>query len=127
MDVEKYSVEELEKLIELKKTQIELHKIETQEEQKIIRVGKQKKKKKRMKFGKKMLVLSFVTCFVLILFTMVMIYIGKDTTSLTILAGAGVGVLPVMYGVYDHYSTQISLKHMEENYIPNYDDEMGLR
>lgn len=125
MDVEKYNIEELEKLIELKKAQIELHKIETQEEQKTTKTDKQKKK--RMKFGKKMLVLSFLICFALILFTMIMIYIGKDTTSLTILAGAGVAVLPVMYGVYDHYSTQINLKHMEENYIPNYDDEVGLR
>lgn len=82
--------------------------------------------KKRMKFGKKALVAAFVICVILIIFTMAMVYMGKDTTSLTILAAAGVGILPVMYGIYDHYNTKINLKHMQENYNPNYDDERGI-
>lgn len=115
----KYSVEELEKLLEKARQE--------KENQEAIDSKEQKKEKKRLKFGKKMLLLAFTTCFALIIFTMVMIVLGLDTTSLTILAGAGVGVLPVMYGIYDHYATKISLKHMEENYIPNYDEKMGLK
>ncbi len=85
-----------------------------------------KKEKKRMKFGKKILNSAFVACSILVLFTMVMIYFGKDTTSLTILAGAGVGILPIMYGIYDNYNTKINLMHMEKNYNPNYDDENNI-
>lgn len=88
---------------------------------------KEKRRRRKLKFGKKALVSAFLICGVLIAFTMAMIYLGKDTTSLTILAAAGVGILPIMYGIYDHYSTQISLLHMEKNYIPNYDEEEGLR
>lgn len=79
-----------------------------------------------MKFGKKALAAAFTIAVILIIFTMVMIYLDKDTTSLTILATAGVGVLPVMYGIYDHYNTKINLKHMEKNYIDNYDEEKGI-
>lgn len=84
------------------------------------------KKKARMKTGKKALATAFVICGVLIAFTMIMIYLEKDTTSLTILAGAGVGILPIMYGIYDHYNTKINLEHMEKNYIENYDEKRGL-
>lgn len=89
-------------------------------------IEKKKKKKRRMKTGKKALYTAYVICGGLILFTMGMIYQGKDTTSLTILAGAGVGVLPIMYGIYEKHSTKISLKHMEENYISNYDEQEGI-
>lgn len=85
-----------------------------------------KKRRKRMKSGKKALFLAFGICVVLTLFTMAMIYLGRDTTSLTILATAGVGILPVMYGIYDKHETQINLKHMEKNYIPDYDDREGI-
>lgn len=85
-----------------------------------------KKKRKRMKSGKKALFLAFGICAVLILFTMAMIFLGKDTTSLTILATAGVGILPIMYGIYDKHETQINLKHMEKNYIPDYDERNGI-
>lgn len=85
-----------------------------------------RKNKKKMKFGKKALVAAFLICIILIIFTMAMIILEKDTTSLTILATAGVGILPIMYGIYDHFNTKINLKHMEENYIENYDDERGI-
>ena len=85
-----------------------------------------KRKRKRMKSGKKALFLAFGICAVLILFTMAMIFLGKDTTSLTILATAGVGILPIMYGIYDKHETQINLKHMEKNYIPDYDERNGI-
>lgn len=85
-----------------------------------------KRKRKRMKSGKKALFLAFGICAVLILFTMAMILLEKDTTSLTILATAGVGILPIMYGIYDKYETQINLKHMEKNYIPDYDERNGI-
>ena len=104
--MEDLNVKELEKLLAEKK--------------------KEKKKRKRMKFGKKALVAAFLICIILIIFTMAMIYTGRDTTSLTILATAGVGILPVMYGIYDFFNTKINLKHMEENYIENYDDERGI-
>ena len=83
--------------------------------------------KRKLKFGKKALVAAFAIDIILILFTMVMIYMGKDTTSLTILAGAGVGILPVMYGIYDYGNTKINMMHMEHNYISNYDEQEGIR
>ena len=84
------------------------------------------KPKKRMKTSKKALYIAFVICIVLIFFTMAMIVLGKDTSSLGILATAGVGILPVMYAIYERGSTQEKLKHMEKNYNPNYDDEEGI-
>lgn len=124
MQLENMSVEQLEKYLEEKK---ECEKIlkEEQERQQIQEkpVEKnRKKKKKKMKFSKKLLVSYFFVCAILILFTMVMIVMGKDTTSLTILAGAGVGCLAIMTGLYDHYETKLNLKHMEKNYIPGYDE-----
>ncbi len=79
-----------------------------------------------MKSGKRALFSAFGICIILLSFTMVMIFLGKDTTSLTILAGAGVGILPIMYGIYDNNNTKINLKHMDEGYNPNYDEEKGL-
>ena len=71
--------------------------------------SKPKRERKRMKSGKKALFLAFGICAVLTLFTMVMIFLGKDTASLTILATAGVGILPIMYGIYDKHETQNNL------------------
>ena len=75
---------------------------------------------KRLELGK-----STVAC-VLMGFTMLAIWTGKDTTSLGILATAGVGILPIMYRIYERGSTKEKLKHMEKNYNPNYDDEEGI-
>lgn len=83
-------------------------------------------KKKRMKSGKKALFLAFVICILLMVFTMAMIFLEKDTSSLQILATAGVGILPIMYGIYEHGNTKINLKHMEENYEPDYDEKHGI-
>lgn len=105
----KEDIEKLEKMID-----------ELKEQDKV------KREARRMKTGKKALYSAYVICISLLAFTMIMIALGKDTTSLTILAGAGVGILPIMYGIYDHYNTKINLKHMEENYIPNYDEEEGI-
>lgn len=105
-NLEDISVKELKNLLNQKKTK--------------------KKRRKKMKFGKRALAAAFTICAILIIFAMVMIYMGKDTTTLTVLATAGVGVLPVMYGIYDHYNTKINLKHMEENYIPDYDEQEGI-
>lgn len=82
--------------------------------------------KRKLKTGKKALGAAFTICGILLIFTMVMIVLEKDTTSLQIIAAAGVGILPIMYGIYDHYNTKINLKHMEENYNPNYDEERGI-
>ena len=87
---------------------------------------KEKIRRKKMKSKKKALFLAFGICVVLITFTMTMIFLGKDTTSLGILATAGVGILPVMYNIYNKSETQINLKHMEKNYIQNYDEERGI-
>ena len=85
-----------------------------------------KKKKKKVKTNKKALCIAFMIGIVLLLFTMIMIVLGRDTTSLEILATAGVGILPIMYGIYNRSNTQINLKHMEQNYIENYDEKEGL-
>lgn len=87
---------------------------------------KPKKKKKRMSSNKKALFLAFGICGVLLTFTMLMIYLEKDTSSLSILATAGVGILPIFYNIYNKAETKINLKHMEENYNPNYDEEKGI-
>lgn len=89
-------------------------------------IKSQKKIKRKMKTGKKALHSAYIICAILLLFVMAMIYQGKDTATLSILAGAGVGILPVIYGIYDHYNTKINLKHMEENYIFNYDEQEGI-
>lgn len=81
---------------------------------------------RKMKSGKRALFLAFALCAVLIAFTMAMIFSGKDTTSLTILATSGVGILPIMYAIYTQSETKINLKHMEENYIENYDEKRGI-
>lgn len=84
------------------------------------------KKKKRMKTSKKVLLIAFTICILLIIFTMGMIVLGRDTHSLSILATAGVGILPIMYGIYQAGSTKENLKHMEKDYNPNYDEERGI-
>ena len=124
MELENMSVEELEKYLEEKKEyeRILKEEQECQQKEQIQEEPVEKDRKKKMKFSKKLLVAYFAVCAILILFTMVMIVMGKDTTSLTILAGAGVGCLAIMTGLYDHYNTKINLKHMEQNYIPGYDD-----
>lgn len=106
------------------KALIKANKLEKKKEKKLAKLNR--RKKKRMKSGKRALFMAFSICIVLILFTMAMIYQGKDTTSLTILAGAGIGILPIMYGIYDHYNTKINLMHMEKNYIEDYDEENNI-
>lgn len=138
MQLENMNIEELEKYLEEKKEYERILKAEKERQQKELEKQQEvqkekepqeksiektkKKKKKRMKFSKKLLVAYFAVCAILVIFTMAMIVMGKDTTSLTILAGAGVGGLVVMTSIYDHYETKINLKHMEKNYIPGYDE-----
>lgn len=88
--------------------------------------GNKAKDKKRMKTGKKAMWTGMFVCVVLIVFSMVMVVIDKDTNTTSLLAGAGVAAIPFLFGIYEKYSTEISLKHMEENYIPNYDEKNGL-
>lgn len=85
-----------------------------------------KNHRKKLKFGKKILASSVGIAISLIIFSMVMIYQGKDTSTLAILATAGVGVIPFMYNIYDKNNTQINLKHMEKNYIEDYDEKNNL-
>ena len=106
------------------KALIKVNKLEKKKEKKLKKL--EKKKRRKMKSGKRALFTAFGICIVLIFFTMAMIYLGKDTTSLTILAGAGIGILPIMYGIYDHYNTKINLMHMEKNYIEDYDEENNI-
>lgn len=112
---------------EFTKSEIEkMRAILEMEETKLKNKGKRKRKRKKMKFEKKSLIGVFFLCGVLIAFTMLMIYQGKDTTSLTILATAGVGCIAFVYDRYEKYSNQINLMHMEKNYVPNYDEERGI-
>lgn len=87
---------------------------------------KSKAHKKKLKFGKKILLMAFGLCFSLIAFTMLMIYQQKDSMTLSVLATAGVGCLPIMYGIYTNSATKISLEHMEKNYIENYDEKNNV-
>lgn len=85
-----------------------------------------KERKKRMQTSKKALYTAFCIALMLIFFTMAMIFLDKDNSSLEILATAGVGCLPIMYGIYSHNNTKINLKHMEQDYDPNYDDNHNI-
>ena len=100
---------------------VEILKREAQQKYKPIR-----KKKPKMKTGKKALWVGMWFCIVLIIFSMAMIMIDKDTNTTSILGGAGVAAIPFMFGIYEKYSTEISLKNMEENYIEDYDEKMGI-
>lgn len=100
---------------------IEARKREAQQEYEPIR-----KKKPKMKTSKKALWVGMWFCIILIVFSMAMIIIDKDTNTTSILGGAGVAAIPFMFGIYEKYSTEISLKNMEENYIENYDEKMGI-
>lgn len=116
---EKKSLDEMT-LSELE-NHIETRKREAQQEYRPIR-----EKKPKMKTGKKALWVGMLFCIVLIIFSMAMIMIDKDTNTTSILGGAGVAAIPFMFGIYEKYSTEISLKNMEENYIENYDEKMGI-
>lgn len=108
-----YSVKELEKIIEEKK--------QKEEETKQI-----KNKKKRMKTGKKAMWAGLSMCIILIIFSMIMVWLDKDTQTTSILGGAGVAAIPFIFGIYDKYSTEISIKNMDMNYIEDYDEKEGL-
>lgn len=87
---------------------------------------KASKKKKKMKTGKRALWVGLAFCMILVAFSMAMIMIDKDTQTTSILGGAGVAAIPFLFGIYEKYSTQISLKNMEENFIEDYDERMGI-
>lgn len=89
-------------------------------------IARAKKKKRKMKTGKKALAAGFTICGILLVFVMAMIYMGRDTSALDILAAAAVGILPIMYGIYDTNETKINMVHMEKNYIENYDEKEGI-
>ena len=105
-----------------------MEKLTTEELEQILKEKKanKRRRRRRMKSGKRALFLAFYICAVLIAFTMAMIFQGKDTTSLTILATAGVGILPIFYGIYTNSQTKINLKHMEKNYIEDYDNKEDI-
>ena len=86
-----------------------------------------KKKKKRMKTSKKALLAYFIVCGILVSFTTLMFYFEKYSSALNTLAEAGLKGLPVVYGIYQANSYLINKKHMEENYIPDYDEREGLK
>lgn len=90
------------------------------------KILKKKKSKKKMKTGKKAFWLGFMLSISLIVFSGIMVIMDKDTQTVAIFAGAGVAVLPFIFGIYEHFSTKINLKHMEKGYNPDYDDEKGL-
>ena len=116
---------EKKSLDEMTLSEIENH-IETRKREAQQKYGPIKKKKPKMKTGKKALWVGMWFCIVLIIFSMAMIMIDKDTNTTSILGGAGVAAIPFMFGIYEKYSTEISLKNMEENYIENYDEKMGI-
>ena len=75
-----------------------------------------------MKTGKLAFVAGVTSCIILVVFAMVMVFLEKDTQTNAIFGGAGVVAITIMFGIYEKYSTDISLKHMEKNYIPDYDE-----
>lgn len=56
-----------------------------------------------------------------------MVIMDKDTQTVAIFAGTGVVAITVIFGIYEKHSTAINLKHMEENYIVDYDEKEGIR
>lgn len=94
-------------------------------------ISKQKKgtrrRKRKMKTEKKALWSGLMACIILIVFSMVMVVIDKDTQTTAIFGAAGVTAIPFIFGIYEKFSTDINLKHMEKNYIQDYDEKEGLR
>lgn len=84
------------------------------------------KSKKKMKTSKKAFWLGMTMSIGLIIFSAVMILMDKDTSTVSIFGGAGVACIPVLFGIYERYSNQLSLKHMEMDYNPNYDNDNNL-
>ena len=79
-----------------------------------------------MKTGKKALWLGLGLCMALIVFSMIMVWCDKDTQTTAIFAGAGVAAIPFIFGIYEKYSTKISIKNMEMNFIEDYDEKEGI-
>lgn len=104
----KLSIDELERILDEKK-----------------KINK-KKKRKRMKTEKKALLAGMTVAITLIIFSMVMVVLDKDTQTTAIFGGAGVAIIPFMFGIYKHHSTKINLVHMEKNYIEDYDEKEGI-
>lgn len=86
-----------------------------------------KKRRKRMTTAKKAFITATAFCILLVVFSAVMIVLDKDTMTVSVFGGAGVACIPILFGIYDKYSNEISLKHMEMNYDPNYDENQGHR
>ena len=107
MSKKEYSIEELETMLKEKKKV-------------------PKKKRKKMKTGKKAFWLGMFFSIALIIFSGVMIFVDKDTTTVAIFGGAGVACIPILFSIYEKRSNEISLKHMEKNYIEDYDDKEGI-
>ena len=96
------------------------------EEETRINYKKIQNTKPKMKTGKKAMWVGMFFCIILVMFSMAMIMIDKDTNTTSILGGAGVAAIPFLFGIYEKYSTEISLKNMEENFIEDYDKKMGI-
>lgn len=106
--LEEMTIEELEEYVRLKKG------------------DKPREVKKKMKTGKKALWTSLLISIALIVFSMAMIVMDKDTQTTSILGGAGVASIPFLFGIYEKFSTEISLKNMEKNFIEDYDEKQGI-
>lgn len=82
--------------------------------------------KRRMKTSKKALCAYGLICGILLVYTMMMLWFGKDSTTLTVLATAAVAALPAVYKIYTDSSDKEKMIHMEKNYNPNYDEENNI-
>lgn len=113
----------------LTKTEMEIMRkaLKIEEEPVKIEEPKVKKKKRRLTTSKRALLIGFLMSIALILFAAWMVCTHRDTATVSIFAGAGVAVIPLMFGIYSHHSTQEKLVHMEHAYDPNYNENHGLK
>lgn len=119
--MEKLTIEQLEVEIE-KKREIERGK----RVQAKVTKKKESKGKRRMKTSKKAMWALYLLCFTLISFVMIMLWKGMDSTTLGVMAGASLIIIPVTQKIYNDSADKEKLKHMEMDYNPNYDKEHNI-
>ena len=125
--LEQIKTEKMKAEVEAKK-QVELSKeTASQPETKKSKNKKDKAKPKRkMKTNKKFFMWLTIWAMIMQTYVLAMIVYLSDTSTLAIVAGVVFGEIVLFYLGFLKYSLDIDLKHMEENYNPNYDEENNL-
>lgn len=85
------------------------------------------KTKKKMSSDKKAFWMFMTWCSVIQIITLYMAILMQSETLLAIFAVEAVAGPVFTYKFYLEYKKEINLKHMEMNYIPDYDEINGIK